>query len=190
MMPPPPPGAPPPLPPDAPEGSSEVGPDVGKDSAKAPAAGSQLHGQPDPAGLREKVAAHFDEWARVQDMPPTDVASVAFMQRLVESRLLAEDTQERFLRILVELAVTHCLSSEVPSVTPQASSQLSFAAIDAYVRLVIRLVRRKEEPLASRLAFFGRDFRFALLTMHEWHGRYAYPVKSGIPSVVLLSSIN
>ena len=78
------------------------------------------------------------------------------MQRLVDSRLLAEDTQERFLRILVELAVTHCLGSEVPSSTPQASSQLSFAAIDAYVRLVTRLVRRKEETLASRLAFFGR----------------------------------
>jgi len=156
MMPPPPPGAPPPLPPDAPDGSSEGAPDAGKDSTKAPVAGAHLHGQPDPAGLREKVAAHFDEWARVQDLPPTDVASVTFMQRLVESRLLAEDTQERFLRILVELAVTHCLSSEVPSATPQASSQLSFAAIDAYVRLVIRLVRRKEEPLASRLAFFGR----------------------------------
>ena len=137
-------------------------PRVRKKSARMPppprflrqAGGAQ--GQPDPAGLREKVAAHFDEWARVQDLPPTDAASVAFMQRLVDSRLLAEDTQERFLRILVELAVTHCLGSEVPSSTPRASSQLSFAAIDAYVRLVTRLVRRKEETLASRLAFFGR----------------------------------
>lgn len=156
MPPPPPPGAPPPLPPDSTEGaSSEAAPEA-KDAAKIPSAGGPPHGQPDPAGLREKVAAHFDEWARVQDLPPTDAASVTFMQRLVESRLLAEDTQERFLRILVELAVTHCLGSEVPGATPQASSQLSFAAIDAYVRLVTRLVRRKEEPITSRLAFFGR----------------------------------
>lgn len=156
VPPPPPPGAPPPLPPDAPEGSTEAPTEAAKDASKTLSTGTHPHGQPDPAGLREKVAAHFDEWARVQDLPPTDAASVAFIQRLVESRLLAEDTQERFLRILVELAVTHCLSSEVPGATPQASSQLSFAAIDAYVRLVIRLVRRKEEPLASRLAFFGR----------------------------------
>ena len=157
MPPPPPPGAPPPLPPDVlSEGGADGAQDAGKDSAKGPPSGAHPHGQPDPAGLREKVAAHFDEWARVQDLPVTDAANVAFMQRLVESRLLAEDTQERFLRILVELAVTHCLGSEVPSATPQASSQLSFAAIDAYVRLVTRLVRRQEEPLASRLAFFGR----------------------------------
>ena len=160
MPPPPPPGAPPPLPPDGPaaEGATEGAQEVGKDAAasKVPPSSGGAQGQPDPAGLREKVAAHFDEWARVQDLPPTDAASVAFMQRLVDSRLLAEDTQERFLRILVELAVTHCLGSEVPSSTPQASSQLSFAAIDAYVRLVTRLVRRKEETLASRLAFFGR----------------------------------
>ena len=153
-------GAPPPLPPDGPaaEGATEGAQEVGKDAAasKVPPSSGGAQGQPDPAGLREKVAAHFDEWARVQDLPPTDAASVAFMQRLVDSRLLAEDTQERFLRILVELAVTHCLGSEVPSSTPQASSQLSFAAIDAYVRLVTRLVRRKEETLASRLAFFGR----------------------------------
>ena len=162
MPPPPPPGAPPPLPPDAPAGTAGEGvpsqPDgsqeVGKDAAKM--SGAPPHAIPDPAGLREKVAAHFDEWARVQELPPTEAASVAFMQRLVESRLLAEDTQERFLRILVELAVTHCLGSEVPGATPQATSQLSFAAIDAYVRLVTRLVRRKEEALASRLAFFGR----------------------------------
>ena len=140
------------------EGATEGAQEVGKDTAasKVPPSSGGAQGQPDPAGLREKVAAHFDEWARVQDLPPTDAASVAFMQRLVDSRLLAEDTQERFLRILVELAVTHCLGSEVPSSTPQASSQLSFAAIDAYVRLVTRLVRRKEETLASRLAFFGR----------------------------------
>ena len=123
--PPPPPGAPPPLPPDGPaaEGATEGAQEVGKDAAasKVPPSSGGAQGQPDPAGLREKVAAHFDEWARVQDLPPTDAASVAFMQRLVDSRLLAEDTQERFLRILVELAVTHCLGSEVPSSTPQAA---------------------------------------------------------------------
>ena len=113
---------------------------------------------PDPVGLRETVAQHFDEWARVQDLPAGDVAAAAFLEKLVKGRLLQEDTQERFLRILVELAVTHCLGSEAAAgaTPPGAAPQLSFVAVDAYVRLVALLCRRSGEAEAARLALLGR----------------------------------
>jgi CCR4-NOT transcription complex subunit 1 len=46
---------------------------------------------------------------------------------------------DRFFRILVELAVRHCLVSESP---PSAGSPgiMSFIAIDAFVRLTLCLV--------------------------------------------------
>ena len=67
----------------------------------------------DPPGLRETVAKLFDEWARVADLPAGDAAIETFLVGLANSELLQNDEQqERFLRILVELAVTHCLGSE------------------------------------------------------------------------------
>jgi CCR4-NOT transcription complex subunit 1 len=114
---------------------------------------------PDPVGLRETVAQHFDDWARVQDLPAGDAATSAFLQSLALGRLLHDDTQERFLRILVELAVTHCLGSEASAGLPPPgapAAQLSFVAVDAYVRLVALLCRRAGEPIAARLALLGR----------------------------------
>jgi CCR4-NOT transcription complex subunit 1 len=80
------------------------------------------------------------------------------LTNLAKGRLLHEDTQDRFLRILVELAVTHCLGSEVSAGTPPpgAAPALSFVAVDAYVRLVALLCRRSSEPIASRLSLLGR----------------------------------
>jgi CCR4-NOT transcription complex subunit 1 len=105
--------------------------------------------------MRERVASHFDEWARVQDLPPGDDRSVMFLQRLERTTFLREDSQEGFLRVLVELAVTHCLGSEKKNQGGEESS-MSFAAVDAYCRLVTRLARRPEESPQQRLALFGR----------------------------------
>jgi CCR4-NOT transcription complex subunit 1 len=105
--------------------------------------------------MRERVASHFDEWARVQDLPPGDDRSVMFLQRLERTTFLREDAQEGFLRVLVELAVTHCLGSEKKNQGGEESS-MSFAAVDAYCRLVTRLARRPEESPQQRLALFGR----------------------------------
>jgi len=105
--------------------------------------------------MRERVASHFDEWVRVQDLPPGDDRSVMFLQRLERTTFLREDAQEGFLRVLVELAVTHCLGSEKKNQGGEESS-MSFAAVDAYCRLVTRLVRRPEESPQQRLALFGR----------------------------------
>jgi CCR4-NOT transcription complex subunit 1 len=116
------------------EGSGSVSPNRGGPPREAP----------DPVGLRETVAQHFDEWARVQDLPAGDAATSAFLHSLAQGRLLHDDTQERFLRILVELAVTHCLGSEAAAGAPPPGTapQLSFVAVDAYVRLVALLCRR------------------------------------------------
>ena len=46
--------------------------------------------------MRERVASHFDEWVRVQDLPPGDDRSVMFLQRLERTTFLREDAQEGF----------------------------------------------------------------------------------------------
>lgn len=46
---------------------------------------------------------------------------------------------DRFLRILTELAMTHCLASEAGP-APGRGITYSFAAIDAYVRLMCTLI--------------------------------------------------
>ena len=46
---------------------------------------------------------------------------------------------DRFLRILTELAVTHCLSSE-STPAPARGMSYNFAAVDAYVRLLTTLI--------------------------------------------------
>ena len=62
--------------------------------------------------MRDLVAKHFDEWARVSELPSGDAAVETFLSALAKSKLLLEDSRERFARILVELATTHCLGSE------------------------------------------------------------------------------
>jgi CCR4-NOT transcription complex subunit 1 len=123
----------------------------------------------DPPGLRETVAKLFDEWARVADLPAGDAAIETFLVGLANSELLQNDEQqERFLRILVELAVTHCLGSEsakggagagAGAKAPDGTSlpPLSFVAVDAFTRIVSSLCRRGEDkPLDTRLVLLSR----------------------------------
>ena len=137
--------------------------------------------KPDPPGLRETVAQTFDEWARVQDLPAGDTTTSVFVENLAKGRLLhGDDAQERTARILAELAMTHCLGSEIPpasggmSVTagpPGSPSRLSYVAVDAFVRLVAALCRRREDPINARLALLGKSLaavvRLALKDVDE-----------------------
>jgi CCR4-NOT transcription complex subunit 1 len=115
----------------------------------------------DPAGMREQVAKHFDEWARVSELPSGDGAVETFLASLAKSNLTREENRERFARILVELAVTHCLGSETPKVSDTKSggvsepTRLSFVAVDAFVRLIASLCRRAEEPAEKRPALLA-----------------------------------
>lgn len=56
--------------------------------------------------------------------------------------LQGEDLTDHFLRILTDLAVTHCLTGETSSLTARPGL-LYFIAVDAYVRLLIMLITGK-----------------------------------------------
>lgn len=51
-----------------------------------------------------------------------------------------DDMTDRFLRIMTNLAVSHSLANETSAQRP---SQLSYLALDAYVRLIVLLVNCK-----------------------------------------------
>lgn len=127
---------------------------AGKDDAAPPAPmpGRKARG-PDPAGLREQVAHQFDEWARVCDMPAGDAAYASYVAGLQAAGLLSpEDNQERFFRILTELAIAHCLGSEAPQAQQGSggTQQLNYAAVDAFARLVMLLTRTYAEAATGQ----------------------------------------
>ena len=90
--------------------------------------------------------------------------------------------EARTARILAELAMTHCLGSEIPNSSstgmstqgagpPGSPSRLSYVAVDAFVRLVAALCRRREDPINARLALLGKSLtavvRLALKDVDE-----------------------
>ena len=57
-----------------------------------------------------------------------------------------EELTDRFLRILTDLAVTHCLTGESSTMTMRPGL-LYFVAVDAYVRLLTMLITGHARPL-------------------------------------------
>ncbi|KAK9910902.1 hypothetical protein M0R45_034838 [Rubus argutus] len=78
--------------------------------------------EPDPAGFREQVSMLFAEWGMI--------------------------SRTGFFRLLTELSVAHCLSSEVINSgtlqTPQQVQSLSFLAIDIYAKLVFSILKMEQ----------------------------------------------
>ena len=106
--------------------------------------------KPDPPGLRETVAQTFDDWARVQDLPAGDTTTSVFVENLAKGRLLhGDDAQERTARILAELAMTHCLGSELPPASGGMSTRPA------------RPVRRRGSPTSPSTPSFGSSRRSA-----------------------------
>ncbi|XP_026438629.1 CCR4-NOT transcription complex subunit 1-like [Papaver somniferum] len=103
----------------------------------------------DPHGFREQVTLLFNEWYRICDATGTNDAAVTrFVSQLQQSGLLkGDDMTDRFFRLLTELSVAHCLSTEVftpGSLSLQSSQQapaLSFVAIDMYAKLVVLILK-------------------------------------------------
>ena len=56
-----------------------------------------------------------------------------------------EELTDRFLRILTDLAVNHCLTGESTTMTMRPGL-LYFVAVDAYVRLLIMLITGTASP--------------------------------------------
>ncbi|KAK9274352.1 hypothetical protein L1049_019166 [Liquidambar formosana] len=103
--------------------------------------------QPDPVGFREQASLLFAEWYRICEHPSAnDAACTQYILQLQQKGLLkGDDMSDRFFRLLTELSVAHCLSSEVISSgslqSPQQVQPLSFLAIDIYAKLVYSILR-------------------------------------------------
>ncbi|CAN4125895.1 unnamed protein product [Withania somnifera] len=101
--------------------------------------------EPDSASFREQVSMLFAEWYRICEIPGANDATLAhYILQLNQSGLLkGDETSDRFFRRLTELSVSHCLSSEVMSSTPQSHQvqPLSFLAIDIYAKLVFSILK-------------------------------------------------
>ncbi|KAJ7950880.1 putative CCR4-NOT transcription complex protein [Quillaja saponaria] len=106
--------------------------------------------EPDPAGFREQVSMLFAEWYRICELPgANDAACTHYILQLHQNGLLkGDDMTERFFRILTEVSVSHCLSSEVINSGSLQSPQmqaLSFLAIDIYAKLVFSILKPMQQ---------------------------------------------
>ncbi|CAM6014740.1 unnamed protein product [Sphagnum balticum] len=118
----------------------------------------------DPAGLRDQVAVLFDEWARICDGPGSnDKAYAIYLSQLQHLGMLkGDDFSDRFFRILIELAVTHCLNTETqlassgPGDPRQQGLNLSFVAIDMFAKLVLLLVKYSVDPSMSKVNLLNK----------------------------------
>ncbi|KAG8653698.1 CCR4-NOT transcription complex subunit 1-like isoform X2 [Manihot esculenta] len=116
--------------------------------------------EPDPVGLHEQVTMLFAEWYRICELPgANDAACTHYILQLHQNGLLkGDDMTDCFFRILTELSVAHCLSSEViTSATLQSTQQgqtLSFLAIDIYAKLVFSIL--KVEQGSSRFFLLSK----------------------------------
>ncbi|RZC20257.1 CCR4-NOT transcription complex subunit 1 isoform D [Glycine soja] len=102
--------------------------------------------EPDPAGFREQVSMLFTEWYRICELPgANDTAFAHFILQLHQNGLLkGDDLTDRFFRLLTELAVAHCLSTEMinsGSLQSQPQQTMSFLAIDIYAKLVFSILK-------------------------------------------------
>ncbi|XWS35646.1 hypothetical protein CRYUN_Cryun20dG0014500 [Craigia yunnanensis] len=103
--------------------------------------------EPDPAGFKEQVSLLFAEWYQICELPgANDGPCNHYIVQLHQNGLLkGDDMTERFFRIITELSVAHCLSSEVMSSgtlqSPQQAQTLYFLAIDIYAKLVLSILK-------------------------------------------------
>ncbi|MEW5319836.1 MAG: hypothetical protein WDW38_010961 [Sanguina aurantia] len=110
----------------------------------------------DPPSLKEHSMVLFEDWLRLlSGTHPDDKALSLFLSTLRSANVLkGDETTDRFLRTLIEIAVTHCLNSaDVGAAAAAAAATgggkdggaagggaLSFLATDALVQLVVTLV--------------------------------------------------
>ncbi|KAJ8900176.1 hypothetical protein K2173_024816 [Erythroxylum novogranatense] len=105
---------------------------------------------PDPAGFAEQVSMLFADWCRICELPgANDAACNHYILQLHENGLLkGDDTTDRFCRILTEVSVKHCQSSEVINSgalsSPQQAQTLSFLAIDIYAKLILSILKMEQ----------------------------------------------
>lgn len=97
----------------------------------------------DPPHLVPSVMKAFDQWARLLEENTKERSHNALIKSLRDSGLLGdEEKNDKFFRVMTQLAVTHCLRSEVQTggTAHSRSGTINFVAIDAHVRLMVTLV--------------------------------------------------
>ncbi|KAJ6679400.1 hypothetical protein OIU79_019211 [Salix purpurea] len=114
----------------------------------------------EPEGFREQVSKLFAEWCRICELPAAnDAASTNYIFQLHHNGLLKGDEMtDRFFRVLTEISVAHCLSSDAINSSalqsPQQVQSLSFLAIDIYAKLVFSIL--KVEQGSSKLFLLSK----------------------------------
>ncbi|CAH8358576.1 unnamed protein product [Eruca vesicaria subsp. sativa] len=113
----------------------------------------------DSSGFRSRVSTLFESWYQICEVSgANETACSQYVLHLHESGLLKGDnTTESFFRILLELSVAHCISSEEISSDsvqslPQAQSP-SFLIIDIYAKLVFSILKYFPEQESSSKLF-------------------------------------
>ncbi|XP_024374833.1 uncharacterized protein [Physcomitrium patens] len=137
----------------------------------------------DPPGLREQATQFFQEWARICTTPggPNEKANSIYISQLQSTGMLkGDDVTDRFFRILIELAESHCLNSETPQPTTavgesrqQGGSTMSFAAIDMVAKLVVLLVKYSSEPSLNKVNLLTKVLNVTVRVMKRDHDRKA-----------------
>ncbi|KAL3814967.1 hypothetical protein ACJIZ3_016235 [Penstemon smallii] len=100
----------------------------------------------DPVGFPEQVSVLFAEWYQICEIPgANDAACARYVLHLQQRGLLrGDEISDRFFRRIMELSVSHCLSTEVINSSSSQSHQgqpLSFLAIDIYAKLVFSVLK-------------------------------------------------
>ncbi|GKB01494.1 CCR4-NOT transcription complex subunit 1 isoform X1 [Tanacetum coccineum] len=95
--------------------------------------------------FQDKVTQLFAEWYRIYELPGVnDQLSARFVLQLQKNGYLkADDTSDRFFRWLLDIAVSHCISSEGTAQSHQQAQTLSFLAIDVYASLVFSILKAR-----------------------------------------------
>ncbi|GAA0150692.1 mRNA polyadenylation factor [Lithospermum erythrorhizon] len=109
--------------------------------------------EPDPV-FNKKVSMFFADWYRICETPGVnDAAYARYVLQLQQNGFLkGDDTTDRFFRQIMDLSVSHCLSSEVIASGPSQSHQvqpLSFLAIDIYAKLSFAILKFYPVDLGS-----------------------------------------
>uniref|UniRef100_A0A7N0SZB9 CCR4-NOT transcription complex subunit 1-like n=1 Tax=Kalanchoe fedtschenkoi TaxID=63787 RepID=A0A7N0SZB9_KALFE len=128
----------------------------------------------EPEGFHEQVSALFVEWWRICELPGTnDMACSRYVLQLQQNGLLeGDDVSDRFFRILIEISVSHCVSSEGimsgSALSTQKSQPISFFAIDIYAKLVSSVLQYcVAEQGSSKLFLLSKVLAVTVRCIHE-----------------------
>ncbi|KAJ0255219.1 CCR4-NOT transcription complex subunit 1 [Hirschfeldia incana] len=109
--------------------------------------------------FRERVTTLFKNWYQICEVSGANEAACSeYVLHLHQTGLLkGDDTTESFFRILLEISVAHCISSEEFSSgavqSPQQAQSPSFLIIDIYAKLVYSILKYFPEQESSSKFF-------------------------------------